>query len=127
MKCERCGRVSGLVEISPDKISAMSMKDRFTLPVGHLCVSVRLSHAMRRLQIRTIGDLVQNWPDEFAKIKNAGRVTAEEIKELFVDCGLIDKYKEEDLRTQKEVLRSIESKLSLLLRLMMEQKGGDKQ
>ncbi len=56
-------------------------------PVDKLEVSVRTYNCLREGNIRTVRDLVQKTPAEMLKIKNFGRYSLNEIKEVLAPMG----------------------------------------
>ncbi len=57
-------------------------------PIGELELSVRSKNCMERLNIRTIGDLVQRSEQDLLSVKNFGQTSLSEIKQKLADLGL---------------------------------------
>jgi DNA-directed RNA polymerase subunit alpha len=57
-------------------------------PIGDLELSVRARNCMERLNIRTIGDLVERTEGELLAVKNFGQTSLSEIKQRLGELGL---------------------------------------
>lgn len=58
------------------------------IPITELELSMRPATALKRLQIKTAGELIAYSPKELLKIKNCGRRSVREIQEALKDIGL---------------------------------------
>ncbi len=59
-----------------------------SLPVGELELSVRSANCLKNANIEYVWQLVEKSEAEMLKIKNLGRKSLNEIKDLMTDCGL---------------------------------------
>ena len=57
-------------------------------PIGDLELSVRCRNCMERLNLRTIGELVQKSEQDLLAVKNFGQTSLDEIKQKLADLGL---------------------------------------
>jgi DNA-directed RNA polymerase subunit alpha len=62
--------------------------DLFTKPIETLELSVRAQNCLDSAEIRTVLDLVNLSDEEALKIKNFGRKTLKEVKEVLIGLGL---------------------------------------
>ena len=58
------------------------------MPVADLELSVRARNCMERLNLRTIGELVQKSEQELMSVKNFGQTSLSEIKQRLASQGL---------------------------------------
>ncbi len=58
------------------------------IPITELELSIRSATALKRLQIKTAGELIAYSPKELLKIKNCGRRSVREIQGVLEDIGL---------------------------------------
>jgi DNA-directed RNA polymerase subunit alpha len=66
----------------------LALYEKLKLPISELELSVRSSNCLRETNIKTIGDLVKRNEDDMLGIKNFGKKSLTEIKELLAGMGL---------------------------------------
>jgi DNA-directed RNA polymerase subunit alpha len=66
----------------------LALYEKLKLPISELELSVRSSNCLRETNIKTIGDLVKKNEDSMLEIKNFGKKSLTEIKELLAGMGL---------------------------------------
>ena len=64
------------------------MRDYVDLPVSKLGLSIRPRNALKEAQIETVGQLIQKKESELLRIKNFGRKSLREIREILGSMGL---------------------------------------
>jgi DNA-directed RNA polymerase subunit alpha len=74
-------------------------------PVEGLPISVRAFNGLQNADIKYIGELVQRTEQDMLKIKNFGRKSLNEIKEVLTDMGLSLGMRLENLPTRSELDR----------------------
>lgn len=72
-------------EMQPDEIV---MYEKLRLPIAELELSVRSANCFKEEGIKTIADLVKRCEDEMLALRNFGKKSLTEIKELLVTMGL---------------------------------------
>ena len=66
----------------------LGLKDKLDAEVDSLDISVRSYNCMKNGNIRTIRELVQKTEGEMLKIKNFGRKSLNELKDVLASMGL---------------------------------------
>jgi DNA-directed RNA polymerase subunit alpha len=66
----------------------LALYEKLRLPISELELSVRSSNCLREANIKTIGDLVKKTEEDMLGLKNFGKKSLSEIKELIVGMGL---------------------------------------
>jgi DNA-directed RNA polymerase subunit alpha len=69
--------------------SRPSLNESLFKPVAELPVSVRAFNGLQNADIKYVGELVQRSESDMLKIKNFGRKSLNEIKEVLTDMGLL--------------------------------------
>lgn len=75
-------------EEEPENTASGVSVDLFTKPIQELELSVRAQNCLDSADIRTVLDLVNLTDEETLKIKNFGRKTLKEVKEVLAGLGL---------------------------------------
>ena len=68
--------------------SAESMRDYVDLPVSKLGLSIRSRNTLKDARIETVGQLIQTTKSELLRMKNFGRKSLHEIREILGSMGL---------------------------------------
>lgn len=66
----------------------LALYEKLRLPISELELSVRSSNCLREANVKTIGDLVKKTEEDMLGLKNFGKKSLSEIKELIVGMGL---------------------------------------
>jgi DNA-directed RNA polymerase subunit alpha len=66
----------------------LALYEKLKLPISELELSVRSSNCLREANVKTIGDLVKKTEEDMLGLKNFGKKSLTEIKELIVGMGL---------------------------------------
>lgn len=72
-------------QMQPDEIA---LYEKLRLPISELELSVRSSNCLREENIKIIADLVRRSEDEMLSLRNFGKKSLTEIKELLASMGL---------------------------------------
>lgn len=72
-------------QMQPDEIA---LYEKLRLPISELELSVRSSNCLREENIKIIADLVKRTEDEMLSLRNFGKKSLTEIKELLASMGL---------------------------------------
>ena len=80
------------------------MSELLYRPVEGLPISVRAFNGLQNADIKYIGELVQRTEQDMLKIKNFGRKSLNEIKEVLADMGLSLGMRLENLPPRGEVI-----------------------
>lgn len=72
-------------QMQPDEIA---LYEKLRLPISELELSVRSSNCLREENIKIIADLVKHSEDEMLSLRNFGKKSLTEIKELLASMGL---------------------------------------
>lgn len=73
-------------QMQPDEIA---LYEKLRLPISELELSVRSSNCFREENIKTIADLVKRSEEEMLSLRNFGKKSLAEVKQLLVGMGLI--------------------------------------
>src|ERR1700678_907111 len=85
--------------------SRPSLNESLFKPVAELPVSVRAFNGLQNADIKYVGELVQRSESDMLKIKNFGRKSLNEIKEVLADMGLSLGMRLENLPSRSELDR----------------------
>ena len=77
-------------------------------PVAALHLSVRSSHCLRDMEIRTIGDLTRTNEEEIAITRNIGRKSLAEIRDALEELGLHLDMTDDDYNAARQLLATAE-------------------
>jgi len=66
----------------------LALYEKLRLPISELELSVRSSNCLREANVKTIGDMVKKTEEDMLGLKNFGKKSLSEIKELIVGMGL---------------------------------------
>ncbi|OGX14699.1 MAG: DNA-directed RNA polymerase subunit alpha [Omnitrophica WOR_2 bacterium RBG_13_41_10] len=66
----------------------IALYEKLKLPISELELSVRSSNCLREANVKTIADLVKHGEDDMLGLKNFGKKSLTEIKELLAGMGL---------------------------------------
>lgn len=72
-------------QMQPDEIA---LYEKLRLPISELELSVRSSNCFREENIKTIADLIKHTEEQMLSLRNFGKKSLSEIKELLVSMGL---------------------------------------
>ena len=87
------------------RASAPAFNEYLFRPVEGLPISVRAFNGLQNADIKYIGELVQRTEQDMLKIKNFGRKSLNEIKEVLTDMGLSLGMRLENLPSRSELDR----------------------
>lgn len=79
------------------------ISNRLLKPIVELELSVRSINCLSNMKIENIGDLVQKTEQEMLRIKNFGRKSLNELKEILADLSLCFREVEEKKLEVKDV------------------------
>lgn len=83
------GQLPEDVEEEPEMTKEeLALYEKIKLPISELELSVRSSNCLREANIKTIGDLVRKTEEDMLGLKNFGKKSLNEIKELIAGMGL---------------------------------------
>lgn len=83
------GQLPEGVEEEPEMTKEeLAFHEKIKLPISELELSVRSSNCLREANIKTIGDLVRKTEEDMLGLKNFGKKSLNEIKELIAGMGL---------------------------------------
>jgi DNA-directed RNA polymerase subunit alpha len=87
---ERLGMTSTRQHPAIPQVAEMSQEERATLAksISELSLSVRAKKAMSKLNIQSLGDLIQRTGDELLECKNFGVTSLNEVREKLTQHGL---------------------------------------
>ncbi len=85
--------------MSPEEAS---MYDKLRLPISELELSVRSSNCLRETNIKSIADLVKRSESELLGLRNFGKKSLTEVKELIVGMGLTLGMQIDEKKLKKE-------------------------
>lgn len=85
--------------MSPEEAN---MYDKLRLPISELELSVRSSNCLRETNIKTIADLVKRSESELLGLRNFGKKSLTEVKELIVGMGLTLGMQIDEKKLKKE-------------------------
>ncbi len=84
---------------------AEPLNENLFRPVEGLPISVRAFNGLQNADIKYVGELVQRTEQDMLKIKNFGRKSLTEIKEVLADMGLSLGMRLENLPSRSELDR----------------------
>lgn len=85
--------------MSPEEVQ---IYEKLRLPISELELSVRSSNCLREANIKTIADLVRKSESELLGLRNFGKKSLTEVKELIVGMGLNLGMQIDDKKLKKE-------------------------